>query len=252
MSSTKYDRSFIKAQFDPEEAKSSRKVKFVIAAEATGKEHRNKFIYNWDNWDLSKFQSNPIVMYQHNAYGDNPFLAPNPDDIVGKASVSFDTFNGKRALVADVEFEPEGFNPTADKLLNKIIFGSINATSVGILPKGDISRIDEKNQKGEIIDHYWSMQGQELIELSIVNIPADANALRRSMKSQTLSALHGFQRFMPELSMVDIKNLKVSELLDAIEGKYKASIEEQTIKEELSGPQPNIDAYINKLNKYKK
>ena len=248
MEDVKYEQSVFEAQIDKSTVEETRKITFVIAAETTGKEHRNKFNYNWDNWKLDNFNANPIVGYQHNVYGDNMCLAPNPDDVLGKAVAGFDTYKGKRAIIADTNFEPAEINPTAEKVFRKVIWGSLSAVSVGVNPLGKIKTEYSKNEKGEIIDYQLNFPGQELVEFSIVNIPADPMALRRSMKSHTLAALSFVQKSIPELSLNDLRGMKVQEILDLMEKKVNVA----QLEFELSGPDPNVSLYKSMLNRIKK
>lgn len=243
---TLYEQTIFEAQIDKATVESTRKITFIIAAEATGKEHRNRFNYNWDNWKLDNFNSNPIVGYQHNVYGDNLCLAPNPDDVIGKAKVGMDTFRGKRALIADTTFEPEEINPTAEKVFKKIQWGSLKAVSTGVNPLGKLDTQITKNDKGEITDYQINFAGQELLEFSVVNIPADANALRRSFKSHTMAALSFVQKSFPELSLNDLRGMKVQEILDLLEKKKSNQIELA-----LTVGDPNLNIYEEKLSKIK-
>jgi hypothetical protein len=250
MEETKYSQYLSEPQIDKETVEQTRKITFVIAAEATGREHRNRFLYNWDNWSLSNFNANPIVGYQHNVYGDNMCLAPNPDDVIGKAVASIDTFKGKRALVAETIFEPAEINPTAEKVFQKVLWGSLKATSVGVNPMGKLETQYTKNEKGEVLDYQISFPGQELLEFSIVNIPADPQALKRSMKSHTLAALNFVQRSLPELSMNDLCGMRVQDILDLMEGKKVATAEQlQTVERNLVGADPNVNMYLERLSK---
>lgn len=242
MSSTKYNQSIFKAQFDEKTVRETRKVSFIIAAESTGREHRNKFVYNWDAWSLSKFNSNPIVGYQHNVYGDNMCLAPNPDDVIAKATAGIDIFQGYKVLVSDATFEPAEINPIAEKVLSKIIFGSLNASSVGVLPIGNIKKETYKNDLGQS-DYTLNFEsGQELLEWSVVQIPADPQALRRSIKNHTMSALSFLQRFAPQLSMNEMQSMKVADLVALLEGKDP----------EISKADPELIAMKEYLTKIKK
>lgn len=250
MEEVKYAQTIFKADFDKETVAETRKINFIIAAESTGREHRNKFNYNWDNWSLSSFNSNPIVGYQHNVYGDNMCLAPNPDDIIAKASVGIESFQGKRVLVAETIFEPAELNPTADKVFKKVQWGSLNATSVGVNPMGKLETEYFKNGKGEVTDYQINFPGQELLEFSIVNIPADPKALKRSMKSHTMAALNFLQRSLPQLSMNEMTKMSVQELLDLFEGNGIKPIAK--IEEEMVGPDPNFDKYKQWFNTRKK
>lgn len=252
MSSIKYNQSVFKAQIDKSTVESTREITFVIASEATGKEHRNHFLYDWSNWDLDKFNSNPIVGYQHNVYGDNMCNPANPDDVIAKATAWMDTFDGQRSLMSKATFEPADLNPTAEKVFRKIIFGSLNSSSTGVLPTGPIKTDLVKNDKKEIVDYYLNFPGQQLLEWSVVNIPADSNALRRSLKSHTFAALSFAQRFMPELSANDISNMRVQDILDAIEKKMpNADLALLETSLETSGADPELNKYIERLNKIK-
>ena len=244
MSSTKYSQSIFTAQIDKETVEKTRTISFVIAAEATGREHRNKFIYNWENWNLSKFNSNPIVGYQHNVYGDNMCLPPNPDDVIAKATAGIDTFQGKKVLVSDATFEPAELNATAEKVFRKILWGSLNASSIGVLPVGSIKKETFKNDAGNT-DYTLNFEGQELLEWSIVQIPADPQALRRSMKNHAMSALSFLQRFAPQLSMNDMRQMKVHDLMAILEG---GEGPEETSN---TGPDPDIDKILATVKRIK-
>lgn len=253
METTKYFQSTFEAQIDKSTVESTREITFVIASQATGRAHRNKFIYNWDNWKLDSFNSNSIVGYQHNVYGDNMCIAPNPDDVIAKAEAWIDTYKGSKSLISKATFEPPELNQTAEKVFRKIIWGSLKAASTGVLPAdGDIKKQFIRNDKDEIIDYTLNFQGQELVEWSIVNIPADANALRRSMKSHTIAALNFVQKSLPELSMNDLEKMSVREILDLFEkrdgGEKIAQLEMELI---VGKGDPNLNTINERLSKIK-
>jgi hypothetical protein len=102
----------------------------------------------------------------------------------------------------------------------------------------------------ETVDVLYHFPGQELVEWSVVHIPADPAALRRSLKSHTMAALQFVQKLMEDLSLSDIKKMKVQDVLDAIDGKYTGAPLEE-MEQELSGPDPNLNNYISKLNRLK-
>lgn len=137
-----------------------RTFRFVISDES---KDRYGTVIKLNGWDLTNYEKNGIVAYQHNASGDNP------DMIVGKGRA----WTEGGVLMGEVEFEPEGTNEVADKLVKKIEFGSIKATSVGFNPiewsKGDRSM-------GEDSETLY-FRKQDLLEWSIVNIPANPNAI---------------------------------------------------------------------------
>ena len=137
-------------------------------------------VLNMDGWDLRRFNKNGVIGYQHKVYGgwDD---TDNPDNIIGKGKAYVETDDkGVKRLLVDVEFEPEGMNELADKVYKKLEFGTLKAVSVGFMPlSGAVGKGEESAEGSKPTDYY---RGQELVEVSVVNIPANPNALRRSME----------------------------------------------------------------------
>ena len=154
----------------------SRKMTFV-ASDFT--RDRYKTVLNQDNWQLKNYNRNGIIAYQHNVS-----YTSDPDSIIGKgrAFTELDS-KGKNRLMIEIEFEPAEMNELADKVYKKLQFGTLNAVSVGFSPigKGSWGKGDEgPGQPNET--YYYA--GQELLEVSVVNIPANPNALRRSAEDE--------------------------------------------------------------------
>lgn len=149
----------------------SRKMTFVASDGTRDSAHT---VLNVKGWDLKRYNSNGIVGYQHKVYGSWE-ATDNPDNIIGKGRAYVE---GDK-LMLDVEFEPEGMNELADKIWKKLEFGTLKAVSVGFRPlgKGMWGKGDEA--PGEANETYY-YAGQELLEVSVVNIPANPNALKRS------------------------------------------------------------------------
>lgn len=130
-------------------------------------------VLNQDNWDLTRFNSNGIIGYQHKVYGGRDDT-DNPDNVIGKGHAYVE--DGK--LMVDITFEPKEINELAEKIYQKVLFGSLRAVSVGFLPIG-------KGRFGEGADaETYYFAGQQLLEVSVVNIPANPNALRKSMEAE--------------------------------------------------------------------
>lgn len=250
MSSTKYVQTTFEKNV-PKDVEETRTMDFIINVDV---KDRHKDILDYDKWNLDNYNANPIVGYQHNVYGDNMCAPPNPDDVLGKGNARLDSYQGKRVLISSVTFEPKDINPTAEKVFRKVLFGSLKAASVGIIPTGRIRTEYTKNDKGEIVDqtNYWP--GQELLEWSIVNIPANQEAVRRSMKNHTLAAIDFAARILQDFSIKDLKGMKVQEILDAIEKRYPdaaVSQLEMTFETNKTGADPDLDKYIERFNKLK-
>ena len=232
------DASIIEKSFDAKTVEETREMQFIIS---TSTKDRGGEVINMDNWQLERYKSNPIVGYQHEVYGGGILGTPNPDYIIGKSETGIDSYQGKRVLVSKAKFEPEKINPLAEKILQKLLFGSLNAASVGILPVG--AGTYNKEQKTYFYD------GQELLEWSVVNIPMNGEARRMSMKS-----------IMQEQANDLFKTLRVDEklkqsILDQIEKQYgegKAAEAEVIIETNATGADPDLNKYIERINKLKK
>jgi HK97 family phage prohead protease len=100
------------------------------------------------NWDLENYKKNPVLLYAHD-YSQLPIGRTNPYMDQGK-------------LKFDVEFVPKEIYPFAGTVEAMVELGFLNAVSVGFKPLDmDGTRIKRS----------------ELLELSIVPIPANAEAL---------------------------------------------------------------------------
>lgn len=128
-------------------------------------------------WNLDRYAKNGAVGYMHDLYGDSWSIKADPDDIIGKG----EAFVEGDQLIVRITFEPADLNPRADKIFRKIQFGTLNAVSVGFMPTAEGHWGDKRS--GEDPDVYY-YDGQELLEVSVVNIPANANAVRRSIEGE--------------------------------------------------------------------
>lgn len=132
-------------------------------------------VLNQNGWKLERFNNNGIIGYQHKVYGSWSDT-DNPDNVIGKGFAYVK--DGK--LMVDVEFEPAEINELAEKIYQKLLFGSLKAVSVGFIPvgRGQWGK-DEESLDGKNPTYYYA--GQELLEISVVNIPANPNALKKGI-----------------------------------------------------------------------
>jgi len=149
----------------------SRMRKFIISTDARD---RHGTVLNPKKWNLKNYKKNPVVGYQHDIYG-GLLTAPDPDRIIGKGKVYLEDNN----LMGEVTFEPPEVNEFADKILKKVDFGTLRATSVGFYPEGKGKYGKEKEAEGEENETFY-YAGQELLEFSIVNIGSNPEAVKRS------------------------------------------------------------------------
>ena len=128
-------------------------------------------------WHLERFNSNPIIGYQHKVYGSWGDTE-DPDNVIGKGYAYID---GDRLMV-DIEFEPEEINPKAETIWKKLQWGSLNAVSVGFVAEG--GHFGEGDEGAGKPNETYYYEGMELVEVSVVNIPANPNALKNAMKDE--------------------------------------------------------------------
>lgn len=125
-----------------------------------------------DKWDLDRFNKNGVIGYQHNLY-----FSTNPDMVIGTGKAFIDG----NQLIVGVTFEPADLNPIAEKLFRKILHGTIKAVSVGFDPIGGGHWGEGDEYYGKPNETYY-YDGMELLEVSIVHIPANKNAVKRAVE----------------------------------------------------------------------
>lgn len=161
-----------------QEGEKGRKLTFIAS---DGTRDSVGTVLNPKGWDLKRFNKNGIIGYQHKVYGWDG--SNDPDNVIGKGRA----YVKEDKLMVDVEFEPAEINPLAEKIYQKLLFGSLNAVSVGFkaLGKGEWGK-GEESLSGENPTYYYA--GQELMEVSVVNIPANPNATKKSYIDEAIEA----------------------------------------------------------------
>jgi phage head maturation protease len=140
----------------------TRSIRFVASDESVD---RYGDIIRADGWKLDNFKKNPVLLFGHNSR-DLPIGKVSEVGVVGKQ------------LEATAEFMPEGMSDFADDVWRAVDAGFLNAVSVGFLPLSDPNYIyadDDPAQKGWPVGYEFI--DQELLELSVVPVPANPQAL---------------------------------------------------------------------------
>lgn len=194
---------------------------------------RDMDVTNSKGWFLENYKNNPVIGYQHQVVSHGLCIVPDPDDIIGQGKNLRVNDDGK--LLVDIWFEDGETNPKAEKIFRKVLNGTLNAVSVGFIPvaneNGEISRKGAE-EKGENPDANY-LYGQELLEISIVNVPAnpDAVALRKGLKSQTAGAVANLSKMLDK-SYSDLEKMTVGQIVKALEGNVEVP-EEEVIEKTL-------------------
>lgn len=220
----------IKGEFRAASEKDGDKVFTFVGSTSDPDRHRT--VLNQENWKLDNFNTNPIIGYQHNVYGAGFCNAPDPDDVIGRGHARVE--GGE--LLVDVVFDEE--NDLAKKVKSKIERGFLRMVSVGFINFGKGHDGDERD--GEDPDlHYF--EGQELLELSVVNIPSNPKAKQKAFRSQTYDALKFIYRELGgNYRFSDIEDMKVKDIISLLEGGEPVVIEE----EETNSTAPIIKKFI--------
>lgn len=143
--------------------------KFVASDESTD---RMGDIIRVAGWELANYKRNPIVLFQHQS--------SNPVGISTKVWIE-----GK-ALMAQIKLAAEGTSPFIDTLRKLLDQSIVRAVSVGFMPTKQPNYIrDNTNDRVTGLEFV----GQELNEISLVSVPANANALAMA-KSLHIPELH--------------------------------------------------------------
>lgn len=120
---------------------------------STAKEDRHGEIV-YQNWELKAFKNNPVYLDSHDY--------SSIEHILGK----IEKIKSDKALEGDIVYALD--NPKGLLAYKLTLGGFLNTSSVGFIPK-------EFDQKGNILK-------SELLEISAVSVPANADALIDSQK----------------------------------------------------------------------
>lgn len=145
-------------------------------------------------WNLERYNNNGIVGYAHNLYGS---YDADPDYVIGRGRA----YVKGAELLVDIEFEPEGTNEIADKVWRKLQFGSLNGVSVGFSAQGAHWGEGEEAEDGSKPTLYYT--GLELLEVSVVTIPANPNAVRRSISEEMTDIRETIERVVADALQPD-------------------------------------------------
>uniref|UniRef100_A0A6M3KRV3 Putative prohead protease n=1 Tax=viral metagenome TaxID=1070528 RepID=A0A6M3KRV3_9ZZZZ len=142
-----------------------RKYEFIAS---TSDQDRDGEVIDVNGWDLKNFKKNPVIMFGHD-YRSLP---------IGRAT-KIGVRDGK--LVNNVEFPPEGTYEFADIVERLVGAGFLKTESVGFVPKKW-----EDGDGGEKTPRRTYTK-QELLEISIVPVPSNPNALMNAVEEGVIT-----------------------------------------------------------------
>jgi phage head maturation protease len=112
-------------------------------------------------WQLDNYRKNPVLLYGHMSR-ELPIGRVEPIAVEGTS------------LIAHAEFTPEGMSAFNDTVWAMVDQGFLNAVSVGFMPLADPTPIFDANKQLTGFEFI----AQELLENSVVPVPANPNALQ--------------------------------------------------------------------------
>jgi hypothetical protein len=134
----------------------------------TGAKDANGQITDMDGWDLARFRANPVIFLNHRT-NDPP---------VGKAT---DLIIAGDRMLATIQFAPTEMGQQLELLTDR---GFLRGASVQFHP----TSFDLVPEKGRFFPTIHSHQ-QELLEISVVGVPADPNTLKAMLGLPTTASL---------------------------------------------------------------
>jgi HK97 family phage prohead protease len=132
------------------------------------------------SWDLERYKANPVLLLQHNAFGG--FLGGvRAPDVLPIGHVENIRVENKR-LVGTAVFASAAANPLAEQVFQLYREGAMSAFSVGFVPHS----YHEEKINGKAIT---VLEDCELMEISCVAVPANADATCAARVKSVLGAL---------------------------------------------------------------
>ena len=135
----------------------ARTMRFVASDESVD---RYGDIIRAAGWQLDNFRANPVLLFAHDSR-QPPVGRVTKIEVVGTE------------LIADCLFRPEGDSELSDDVWKAVEGHFLRATSVGFAPTGPVNQLVDDS--GDFSGYEFT--SQELLELSVVPVPANPQAL---------------------------------------------------------------------------
>lgn len=156
----------------------------VIASTETLDSHDTVLV---QDWDLSRYQRNPVVLWAHNATFGMDELP------IGRCTRS-EVVNG--ALECTIHFAGADVNPRAEQVFQAFRQGFLKAVSVGFNPR---SYRWEMRDGSEVLVFF----DNELIELSCVPVGSNPDALARALAARKMDDMKDGAEITDDRSFID-------------------------------------------------
>lgn len=176
---------------------------FVASDESTD---RMGDVIRVQGWELANYKRNPIVLFQHQS--------SNPVGITTKVWIE-----GK-ALLCQIKLAAPGTSPFIDTLRSLLDQQIVRAVSVGFMPTKAPNYI--RDPKTDSVTGYEFI-AQELQEISLVTVPANANALAQA-KALHIPDLHIQRIFVPAVKDASVHMALQKSALELIKARRSGHV----------------------------
>lgn len=140
-------------------------------------------IIRQDGWKLENFKRNPVLLWGHAGGVDS-----DADEPIGRTeNLRVEKIKGVPSLVADLRFAVNE-SERAQRKFRLAQAGFISAGSVGFRPEKTV-RVEDEDERAKLgLGRFGVIfEKQELLEFSLVAIPANPNALQQSFDKGLIS-----------------------------------------------------------------
>ena len=169
-------------------------------------EDRMGEIVDQSTWDVKNYLLNPIILFGHDS--------SQPENVLGQG-VALNLDQGGKSYIT-AQFDEAEINPTADMVFRQLIKRTLRCVSAGFV-----------NHSSETVNDIPVLKDNELLEVSIVPIPANPRALALQMREGSISHKDGqwlLDNMRKEADWVE-KQLSVDDA--------KGSIKEKAMEEKI-------------------
>ena len=178
-----------------------RVLRYIGSTEAVDRDNE---VIKASGWKLKDYKKNPVVLVNHQ-YHELPVAKTKKVWVDRK----------EKALMFDIEFPEPEVSSEGDTLYKLYKNGYMNATSVGFRPNPEKMKFGEK--KG---DPRITFSEQELLEISLVSVPANPEALltsksiKKAIKDEVIDELelNELEKFITELTKETEDNVEKEEI----------------------------------------
>ena len=154
-------KNAIRREAPASEKTGERTRRFVLSDESVD---RYNTTFAADGWELENFSKNPVVLWVHNTRA-----LP-----LGKATARVEN----KQLLADVEFFDESMNPDAPRIMAMVDAGVLGVSVGARIIEAEYN---EERESEDEVENWWNppldYKRQELLEMSVVTVPGNPNAL---------------------------------------------------------------------------